>query len=867
MWLFIAMISAVGVAQSVDESFEDVERRLCLKPEPAPMATTPIIVPMRQATETWVLSEEKSLSLDGAWQLVEDGQSWEKAILAEVPGSVHLARWTAGAYGDPYFAQNDSIANKDSYKDWRMRRTFVVDKAMASSRLRLSFGGVCPACEVFLNGRSLGPKHVGMFGGPDFDVTGQVVEGTNTLEVLIERAPSHFPEKGKWGYPYHNEAWNRAVVFNCSYGWHYAQIPALGIWQSVTLKSLPSVDIEEPFITTVSTDGTMDFFAVLRGTNTVCGRLEGEVRPANFTGAAQVFSTDITRAGSVRLRFKIADPHLWWPNGIGEQNLYTMTLRFTDSSGRVTDTEKFNFGIRTIETRPVGRSGKPSPELYNWKLVINGVEVFMKGTGWCTADALMRFTRERYERLLGAAKRQNVNFIRAWGCGLVETDDFYDLCDRFGFCVMQEWPTAWDSYRTQPADALEEMVVRGVKRLRNRASLVFWCGGNEGKAPLEGRVDTLNMMGRRTLELDGTRPWHRQETNGQGSLHAYVASWGRENPAATMTLESPFLGEFGIDCYPCLESIRRYTPDAEWNELERTKGTDAWKIDPAGAIAHHTPMFNTMDDVARQQQHVAMFLPTNSLENVVLGSQIAQAIGVRYTLERARTRFPDCTGASMYKLNDVYPAASWATVDWYGVEKYASFVVADALAPLTAIARLERLKSEGKALDIPLYVVDDADRLARAKAWRVSLRAYDAALCEVRRLEVEGKGSVNCLKRLGELHLSAEEAASVPLWIVADVTVEGELVGRNFYFVNFEAKQGCLFTAPPTRVEMTREGNVCVFRNTGSRPAINVHFVYPKASEKFVAEDNWFWLEPGETKRVQVNDPDAIERIAWWQAE
>lgn len=86
-----------------------------------------------------------------------------------------------------------------------------------------------------------------------------------------------------------------------------------------------------------------------------------------------------------------------------------------------------------------------------------------------------------------------------------------------------------------------------------------------------------------------------------------------------------------------------------------------------------------------------MFLPTNSLENVVLGSQIAQAIGVRYIFERARTRFPDCTGALMYKLNDVYPAASWATVDWYGVEKYASFVVADALAPLTAIARLKRL--------------------------------------------------------------------------------------------------------------------------------------------------------------------------------
>ena len=100
---------------------------------------------------------------------------------------------------------------------------------------------------------------------------------------------------------------------------------------------------------------------------------------------------------------------------------------------------------------------------------------------------------------------------------------------------------------------------------------------------------------------------------------------------------------------------------------------------------------------------------------------------------------------------------------------------------------------------------------------------------------------------------------------MVDVTIGDELAGRNFYFVNFEEKQGCLFTSPRTTVEMTREGNVCVFRNTGSLPAVNVHFVCPKSAERFVADDNWFWLEPGETKRVWVNDPGVVERIDWWQ--
>jgi len=433
---------------------------------------------------------------------------------------------------------------------------------------------------------------------------------------------------------------------------------------------------------------------------------------------------------------------------------------------------------------------------------------------------------------------------------------------------MQEWPTAWDSYASQPADALEETVERGVKRLRNRASLVFWCGGNEGQAPLKSnenlKVDTLNLLGRRTIELDGTRPWHRQERTGYGSLHNYVAGWGGKNPAEAMKLEATFLGEFGLDCYPCVESIRRYTPDAEWAELERTKGTAAWKIDPDGAVAHHTPKFNTRGDVTLLQRHVGMFVETNSLENVVLGSQLAQAICTRYTLERARTRFPDCTGASMYKLNDVYPAASWATVDWYGVEKYASFVVADSLAPLTALARFDRLRSEGKPIDIPLFAVDDADSLSRGGTWTASLRTYGSDLREIRRLDVSGKGSVGRLKRLGELHLSAEEAASVPLWAVADLTVDGTLVGRNVYYVNFEAKQGCLFQMPATRLTVTRHGDVFEIRNVGNRPAINVHFVCSQTTDRFSPEDNYFWLEPGEVRRVGVNDPSIVEKVAFW---
>ena len=57
----------------------------------------------------------------------------------------------------------------------------------------------------------------------------------------------------------------------------------------------------------------------------------------------------------------------------------------------------------------------------------------MKGAGWCTIDAMMRFTREDYDKMLSRTKDAGINYMRAWGGGLVETDEFYDLCDEYGF--------------------------------------------------------------------------------------------------------------------------------------------------------------------------------------------------------------------------------------------------------------------------------------------------------------------------------------------------------------------------------------------------------------------------------------------------
>ena len=171
------------------------------------------------------------------------------------------------------------------------------------------------------------------------------------------------------------------------------------------------------------------------------------------------------------------NPQLWWPVDLGKPNLYKLTLAFTTADGKTPDVKETTFGIRTIRMAPI--NGRPHPRRFDWTFVVNGKPMFVKGAGWCTCDAMMDFSRARYDRQLTLAASQHIQMLRAWGSGMVETDTFYDLCDRKGIMVMQEWPTAWDSHLTQPYDLLEQTVRQNLLRLRSHPSLAIFTGGNE----------------------------------------------------------------------------------------------------------------------------------------------------------------------------------------------------------------------------------------------------------------------------------------------------------------------------------------------------------------------------------------------------
>lgn len=781
-------------------------------------------------------------SLDGEWQMKTlEGDvaeewlmgPWDNPVEAPVPGSVHTALYKAGVIPFPYLGRNQLTTKDWSFKTYYYKKTFP--RPPQGQDQTLVFDGICNRCTIYLNGVNLG-KHEGMFTSFSYPVK-ELLKDENTLVVKLEPATTR---------------WETTVVFNNSYGWHYSMFPPLGIWRSVSIRGEPAVKMLSPFVASKNAKaGAVDLVSTITGSESGwAGKLIGVISPDNFKGKTFSFEQDVkSNVGSKKLhyRFNVPDPKLWWPVDMGEPNLYKLHLTFVPNGGGKPDVRDITFGIRTVEMAPV--NGMPSPYLLDWTFVINGRPMFVKGAGWCTDDAMMDFSRVRYDRFLSLAASQHIQMLRAWGSGMVETDDFYDLCDRKGIMVMQEWPTAWNSHNRQPLDLLEETVRQGTLRLRNHPSLAIYTGGNESNNPFGPAID---MMGRLNIELDGTRDFHRGEGRG-GSSHDYAVYWGGGPMDHAFQMNSVVYGEFGVASYPCYESVQRFLPDNEKN---------VWPPPDDGSFAFHTPKFNTAKDLERQTRMSHFFTTGTTMQRFVVGTELAQAVGVRHPLERARTRWPHSVVGLYYKLDDNCPAASWSTVDWYGAPKISHYLIKESLSPLVAVVLFSKAVSYGEPLSLPVYLLDDADAL-KDSPWEVVVRAYGSDLKQIKEARFSGEGSIIKVKPLGDFTLDATQTKTTPLLMVMDVLKKGVLIQRNYNFTNYEPVKDCLFNLPKSSVTMEIKGDTVVVKNTGKIPALGVNVGRPGHLDTFTADDNYFWLDAGESKTVKVSDTSGLTLDGW----
>ncbi|MCY4061305.1 MAG: hypothetical protein OXG53_02935, partial [Chloroflexi bacterium] len=339
--------------------------------------------------------------------------------------------------------------------------------------------------------------------------------------------------------------------------------------------------------------------------------------------------------------------------------------------------------------------------------------------------------------------------------------------------------------------------------------------------------------------------------------HSYHVFWQYHPLDYNLSLSAAFIGEFGLASLPNYETVERYTPAEE---------LETWPPASDSAFTHHMPVFNLKAEQTIMAQYVADFLPADSLPNFILGMQMAQATGMRHTLELARTRWPHATGVCYYKLTDNNPAASWATVDWHGVPKIAYHVLRGAYRPLHICLLFRRLACTGAEAEFPIFLLDDDGALAN-RPWTARVRAFDSELRQIKSIDISDSGAQGPVKRLGELALDSDQTWSSPLFITADIATEDGLQDRVFYWLNYASIQGSLFNRPPTQLAIRADGEAAVaIRNIGPKPAVGAHFVCPDISHHFSCADSYFWLDAGEERRISVSHLEGIS-VAAWNAE
>lgn len=667
-----------------------------------------------------------SQSLGGAWHLRQGGS--EEWLPAQVPGGVHTDLMAAGRISDPFIGDEELRVQWVAEADWEYRRSFSVDAAVAAEdNLALVFDGLDTLADVRLNGEWLGSAD-NMFRTWRWDVTGRLRSGENEVAVLFHSAvrrgaeldavrPLDRPAETLPGGPYLRKA-------PCHFGWDWGpKLPNVGIWQDVRIEGWGVGRLADVRLSQSVADGRARIAAEIEIDRAPGepGLIEVVMRVEHPDGREQVARATVPAEGSsAALSVDIADPQLWWPNGLGSQPLYRVEVELV-AGDRTIDRRSLEIGLRTLELRR-----EPDEWGESFTFVVNGVPVFAKGSNWIPADSFpARVTPERLEALLGAAAATNHNMIRVWGGGYYETEAFYDLCDRHGILVWQDFMFACSVYPLTDPEFLANLRVEvreQVRRLRHRACLALWCGNNEMErgwtiwgwsrpenedlrsAYLHFFSETLPAW---VAAEDETTPyWPSSPSSGRpleepiggnrGDEHEWIV-WHALAPFSAYGHETyRFVSEFGFESLPALATVAAFAPDpADWN-----LGSPLLDHHQRCAVGNARILYY----MAQQ------FRLPKDFPSLIYLSQVLHAEAMRVGVEHWRRQRDRCSGALYWQLDDCWPVSSWASIDYFGRWKALQYATRRFYAPLLLSAEVEEDA-------VSLAVTND-----RATPWRGEVR-------------------------------------------------------------------------------------------------------------------------------------------------
>ncbi len=457
----------------------------------------------------WVARQATYVMVDGA-VLSAGKQDFHGWLPATVPGTVLTTLLHNELIPSPYHGLNNELipdifhTGNDFYTYWFVNR-FDISEVGKGKRLWLNFRGINYKADIFLNGKRISTTtHEGMFIRRSYDITDAVKPGaTNTLAVLV--FPPDFPGEANGG-----QAGDGQIAKNntmqCTTGWDWIQAVRdrnTGIWDEVSLTTTGNVRLMHPQVQSKvpgvripggkQADATLTMNAEVENltVNPQTVTVSYEIEKQQFAAKVQLAPRERRLVSLPSMTVK--NPRLWWPNNMGKQELYDMTLTVTDGvSANISDKQNVRFGIREIATEKDQATG-------GRKFFVNGQKVFVRGGNYIASDWMLQLSAERYRTEVHFLADMNLNMLRVWGGAIPERPEFYNACDEYGLLVFQDFPVtgdangAWLDPRKKDSQARRqeypdnhtlflESAIDQVKMLRNHPSLCMWCGGNEWPA-------------------------------------------------------------------------------------------------------------------------------------------------------------------------------------------------------------------------------------------------------------------------------------------------------------------------------------------------------------------------------------------------
>jgi exo-1,4-beta-D-glucosaminidase len=657
--------------------------------------------------------DEKSISQNDF-----DTKSWFTAM---VPGTVLGSLTSAGVIEDPTFGINmKKIGIEQFQQPWWFRTTFKLSATDVKKKVSLRFNGVNYRADLWVNGKKVvgNETFAGSFRMFTYNINDFIKEGDNTLALkLVQYA------NGEYSVGFCD--WNPLPPDR-----------SMGIFREVALEVNDGIKIRSPFVFSkvdTTTKSGADLYIQAEIVNSTDQPVDGIIRIDYEVGKVEK-AVKIGAHDTLSYRFKpnefsqlsVKNVKLWWPNGMGTPQLYTIKTDFV-SNDKVLDRVVKKYGIREITSSLNTEK--------NRVFKINGKFVLPKGGGWAD-DIFLRDTRQSVEAQLRYIRHMNLNSIRCegfWG----KDDNLYDLCDEYGIMVMIGWNCIWEweeylgkachpkyggAVSPEDISLLASSWKDQMLWLRNHPSIYLWMLGSD-KLPhpdLEKKYVEL------FAKYDPSRPY---------STSAGGAGTEKNNVVAQVPLVSEISGPTGMK----MLGPYAWTPPHYW--FTDTALGGAWGFNtetcPGASIApvaslrkmmpekslwpidkevweFHTGRneFTTLDrDIEAINQRYGT---SSNIEEFAFKAQANNYEIMRPQFEAFIAHKPKSTGLVQWQLNSAWPKLIWQLYDTYLQPNGSFYGVKKACTPLHAIYR---------------YGMDDIylanEDLNDAKGLTVKFRVFD----------------------------------------------------------------------------------------------------------------------------------------------